>query len=741
MFAAVALMVTALADVAAGRQQSTTSSASGIIYGRAEIVENNMRAPLRRATVTLRLESGAVTARSPEPRTTATDADGAYRFDGLPVGNYRVAVEKAGFLCAVGTSGNGVVNFIAERAAALEGRLIEDTGKPFPDLAVTAERLDDASGQLVVAKSYSAKTDDLGRFRIHTIPPGKYRISATPPAPASGSKLYYPGTEKIEDAGILQIAPGQNFENLTFAAATAALPAVAAEAMATQELEALSAPTRGGTWAQITGRVTRTDVDQPIANAAVKLSSSGGVLLRTAWTDGAGQYSFSRVIPGAYQLAVWSDGYARTPGSSDRITIADGERLKKELLLTPLVAIEGRVLDEFGDPAPGVFLRVSSPQATVVNSAEVRPTPTMTGFTDDRGWFRISSILAGNYNLVALPEPFAPSGPAAFPITSTPIQLIPGVDAYGVNLVLHAAPTTVISGTVVDTTGRRLPRALVTLSPILDGQSKGSFRASVNADANGNFVYPHVPAGTYLVDARGPEALEIGSLTITTPVEPFALTLKSLPTARGRVTFDGEAPPEIKPQLRDLLLRSLVRFQPIGPIGTLDEVIRFGRRGVVEPDWTFQITGLSSAGVIRGGESLDRTLARVVVNGRDITDVPYDFQSGDVDGIEVVLTRKVGGITGTVQVEGKAADRTGVFVFGADGDSWPYLSRTLTSGQTNESGVFNIAGLLPGRYFAIALRPGTPRSTPEDFAALRPFATPVVVSVGADTAIKLTIVK
>jgi protocatechuate 3,4-dioxygenase beta subunit len=442
--------------------------------------------------------------------------------------------------------------------------LIEDTGKPFADLAVTAERLDDASGQLAVAKSYSAKTDDLGRFRIHTIPPGKYRISATPPAPASGAKLYYPGTEKIEDAEILQIAPGQNFDNLTFAAATAALPAIAAEAMATQELEALSAPTRGGTWAQITGRVTRADVGQPIPNAAVKLSSSGGVLLRTAWTDGAGQYSFSRVIPGAYQLAVSSDGYARTPGSTDRITVADGERLKKELVLTPLVAVEGRALDEFGDPVPGVVLR-ASPQASVVSAAEARPTSTMTGLTDDRGWFRISGLLAANYNLIALPEPFARSGPVAFPISFTPLQLAAGIDAHGVNLVLPAVPTTPTSGTVVDATGRRMPKVLVTLSPILDGQSKG-FRASANADANGDFVFPFVAAGTYLVEAMGPGALEVGSLTITTPIEPFALALKPLPTARGRVTFDGDAPPEIKPQIRELYIRrGLLRFQPIGP--------------------------------------------------------------------------------------------------------------------------------------------------------------------------------
>jgi hypothetical protein len=161
---------------------------------------------------------------------------------------------------------------------------------------------------------------------------------------------------------------------------------------------------------------------------------------------------------------------------------------------------------------------------------------------------------------------------------------------------------------------------------------------------------------------------------------------------------------------------------------------------VVEPDWTFQISGLSATGVIRG-RFMDWALARVLVQGRDITDVPYDFQSGDVDGIEVVFTRRAGGITGTVQDEGKAAGRTGVFVFGADGDSWPYLSRTLNSDQTNESGAFSISGLLPGRYFAIAVRPGTPRTTPEDFAALRPFATPVMVSAGAQTAIKLTIVK
>ena len=759
----VALLLTALADAASSRPptQAQTQSGSGTVTGHVELADNNQRARLRRATVTLKGESAKST------RTTATDKDGAYRFEGVPAGRYRVSVEKPGFLTMtpgmdsrnpflessvtleVASGADHVVNFIAQRAAALEGRVIEDTGKPISDIVVTADRLADVSGEATIAGSYSAKTDDLGRFRVHTIPPGRYRVSVTPPPPASGARLYYPGTEKIEDAGILIVAPGQTAEGLMFAVATESLPAIVAEAMATQELEALSAPTRGGTWSHLSGRVTRSDTGLPIANAAVKLTT-GGVPLRTAWTDGAGEYAFSRVMAGNYVLLVSADGYANpdaTISSSGgaRITVADGERLKKELQLAPLGAIEGRVLDEFGDPAPGVSLRLA-PRAIVVNNAGL-PSRFVVSPTDDRGWFRVSGLLAGDYYLVALPEPFARSGPAAFPVTyfpgttsleaATPLQLGTGIDAHGVDLVLPPVATTVIAGTVTDTTGRRVPKALVTLSPGLDGPFKGMFRAPTNADANGDFVFPSVPAGTYLVEASGERSFEVASLTIVTPTEPFVLAFKRLPTARGRVIFDGDVPPAIKP----IDAYSFLRFQATGPA---IEGVLGGRSGQVQPDWTFQIPGLSSPGVIRVGQLAGASawvLARVLLQGRDITDVPYDFQSGNVDGLEVILTKRVGGITGTVQGFAPATGALSIIVFGADGDSWPYLSRTLRLTQTDESGAFTFRGLSPGRYFVVAVRFGTPTSSSEALQKLRSSATPVVVSEGADTAVKLTIVK
>jgi hypothetical protein len=402
-----------------------------------------------------------------------------------------------------------------------------------------------------------------------------------------------------------------------------------------------------------------------------------------------------------------------------------------ELSLVPLTAIEGRTVDEFGDPAPGVFLRVSS-QTTTVNPAAVRP-PVMTGVTDDRGWFRVSSLLAGDYLVVALPEPFARSGPVAFPITAVPVQLGAGSDVHGINLVLPAVATTAVSGTVVDAKGQRRPKALVAMSPAVDKV----LRASVNADANGNFVFPIVPTGTYLVEGRG-DTFETGSVTITTPTEPFALVLTPLPMARGRVIFEGGTPPEVKGQMAQIFRYQYVRFQSAGV--RVEEAIAVGRQGVVEGDWTFQIQGLSSPGFIRVNDGFSGWfLAKIVLNGRDITDVPYDFQSGDVDGIEVVMTRRSGGITGTINDFG--IEPVAIVVFGADGDSWPYLSRTLRTFSPTVKGTFSLDGLVPGRYFVVAVRSGTPRSTPEALAALRSLAMLVVVSEGADTPVTVSIVK
>lgn len=53
-------------------------------------------------------------------------------------------------------------------------------------------------------------------------------------------------------------------------------------------------------------------------------------------------------------------------------------------------------------------------------------------------------------------------------------------------------------------------------------------------------------------------------------------------------------------------------------------------------------------------------------------------------------------------------------------------------------GVFRLTGLLPGRYYAVAVPSPPPQLDP---TSLRSLATPIVVAEGANQALTLTIVK
>ncbi len=226
--------------------------AFGTIAGRVDLESDGQRTPLRRATVTLGRDRGE------ETWTTATDGDGRYQFEDVIAGSYRVQATKAGFvpagrghrLAPVEMAGGAAltVNLTMQRAGAVEGRFLDDRGFPIARLTVTADRLSD--GAASDAGSFSAKTDDLGRFRVHTLPAGRYRVHATPPPPASGEKLFYPGTSSPDDASILTIAAGQTFDRIEITVPTAPLTPVAAAAVAAF---AIGTPAPGAT-AQISGR-------------------------------------------------------------------------------------------------------------------------------------------------------------------------------------------------------------------------------------------------------------------------------------------------------------------------------------------------------------------------------------------------------------------------------------------------------------------------------------------------------
>src|SRR6185295_4626691 len=167
--------------------QTATGTLS--IAGHVVLGEGATTSPVRRARVTLSADGTLPT------QVTDTDTDGAFRFDRLPAGTLRLLAEKPGFILQEHGPGRAAVrplmvtltdapvanlNVGMQRAAAIEGQLLGDNGEPAANIVVSAVRLAyGAYGRRPVAVR-QATTDDMGRFRVHTLPSGEYYVEAAP---------------------------------------------------------------------------------------------------------------------------------------------------------------------------------------------------------------------------------------------------------------------------------------------------------------------------------------------------------------------------------------------------------------------------------------------------------------------------------------------------------------------------------------------------------------------------------
>ena len=135
-------------------------------------------------------------------------------------------------------------------------------------------------------------------------------------------------------------------------------------------------------------------------------------------------FPFAELFGGSYQVNVTAEHYVglefgqRAPGKQGRrIELAEGMQFDKaDFALPRTSAVEGRLVDEFGDPVPGVTIQVAR---VVVAAGKRRLMPVSSGTiatrpSDDLGQFRVFNLPPGDYYALALSGPFAgaddPSG-------------------------------------------------------------------------------------------------------------------------------------------------------------------------------------------------------------------------------------------------------------------------------------------------------------------------------------------
>jgi hypothetical protein len=263
--------------------------------------------PVRRARVTL-TGTALVT-----PRVTDTDTRGAYRFDRLPPGSLRIAIQKVGFV-KLDADATPDASQTLRRGGAIAGVVADAAGDPIWNVVVTG--MQPAPGSAKPRTVVQTRTDDLGRYRLHSLSEGDYYVEAATDAAFAQSivlrpgekrpevtRSFYPASATLEESKQVHVTSGRdtNAVDLTL---TPTPPVIDPSA-----LPPPPRPDATGT-ARIAGRVIDAVSGKPIRNARLLLLPVEGQRI-TNWqrTNAQGRFEYTSLQARRYTLSAQADGF------------------------------------------------------------------------------------------------------------------------------------------------------------------------------------------------------------------------------------------------------------------------------------------------------------------------------------------------------------------------------------------------------------------------------------------------
>jgi len=482
--------------------QTPAANATLSVTGHAVLNDGTPPPPVRRARVTLMTDSLAPV------QVTDTDTDGAFRFDRLPAGNFRILVEKPGFVLAERAPGRATVRPIAfalgaeapvdvtivmQRAAALEGQLLGDRGEPAANVVVSAVRIlyGPYGRHPVVVRQ--ATTDDLGRFRVHTLPSGDYYLEAAPdpqlavtttlPADRMGyARSYFPGTQRVDEARVLTLAPSQDLASLDFRIGAVRLAAVS------------------GTIADASGRAPGS-FGYRLQRVGAPAGEVRGLSPR------ASEFLFPAVPPGDY----WLLGSVRPSAGADaeygatRITVA-GEDLKGLTVATVKGApLTGRVEVESGAALPPNLRALAIETEFELPPAPQPPasgTVPVSGSVAADGTFTFTGVFGPRlFRIEPLPPTWALKSVLldGADVTDTPMDFAGTPQPRSLRLVLTSRTASVSGSLEAPAGGPAAGRMIVFSQDPRRWGLRSRLIKTVEVQADGRYSIAGLPAGRYFI--------------------------------------------------------------------------------------------------------------------------------------------------------------------------------------------------------------------------------------------------
>ena len=512
-----------------------------------------------------------------------------------------------------------------------------------------------------------------------------------------------------------------------------------------------------GATATLGGRVIVMDSKPavPVRRARVSVTAPHLRHPEVTDTDVEGRYKFTNLAPGTYRVTVSKPGFvtleAGTTRAGERFTIdvTDGAQASADVALPRGAAIDGRVVNEDGEPLQNVIVAA----VTFVKGARgMRSITVRQSRSDDLGRYRIHSLPEGDYFVEASPDPRQVSFIAVaardrlpgaartyFPGTvqaheARAIKLRRGQQITGTDFALSSVPVSRVGGRVFDSSGAVARNFGFRLHPV----DAPVASVSGTSSAEGRFDFPAVPAGEYwvmatVVSAPGAVA-EFAATRMRLGGEDMPeMTVSTAPglVLRGRI----EAETGVLPSLQGLSVTSIpMEFDLPAARPPIPEV-------TPAADGSFLVNGIFGPRLIRlSGLPRGWALKQVFLDDEDITDTPRDFRGANAArALRLLLTNATATIKGSVTDGGKAVRGCRVLLFPEAERLWTEGSRFIAIATALPSG-FTFSGVLPGKYHVAAVD-----RFPDDAAAydpdvlrrLRASATPVTVEGPGEQILKL----
>ncbi len=384
------------------------------------VTDEEQPKPLRRAIVTL--SGGDVSG----GRTAITDDNGRFQFDGLGAGQFGLAAIKEGYVPrAFGSSrevprGRGApqvpatlvlhagevrtITMRLPRGAVITGSVTDGGGQPVPGAIVIAfaDRFEAATGARRLRLTEGATTDDRGEYRIFGLPAGQYLVYAQVTTAFDAkvvkrttsdtrsvvtANTYYPSTPDGARATRITVAAGEERAGID----------IQAQYVQTAGVEGVVSGGNGSP----NGVVTLLRSNEPMSASLLAGISSIG-------SDG--QFTFSGVAPGRYELRTQSASTASPSGGSAERTwmwgstdvVVDGEDVTNVgIQLMPTFTISGRIVFEGSTPPPPLG---AMPLPASIASTMANRTPPALQLLEG-GKFMMSGLTPGVYRPAAIGSP------------------------------------------------------------------------------------------------------------------------------------------------------------------------------------------------------------------------------------------------------------------------------------------------------------------------------------------------